>query len=393
MQTQNLLLALLLLTACSSQEAGQNVTLALVNGRLFDGTGAPVVENAVVLIAGDRIAACGSGAEIEIPEGVRRIDAGSGLIMPGVIDCHVHVLRSFTESELILLGWLKSGVTTVVDLGATPDQIQKGRDRIPALTGKIPRLFWSGPILTAPTGYPATRPEAGFAALAHFITDSTEISALVARLRDSLDAAVVKIALERGFHEDLADTGWPVPGPDLLAQVVRETRTSGGRIFVHVTQPQELLSASRSGAGVAAHTPLTDVPDSVLQEVARRGTVLLSTANIWDTGTKARVVANLARFHQLGGNIALGTDYPFQPGGRIPLRELQLLQAAGLSGSELLKAATYHGARALGKEHELGSIEPGKLADLIVVAGDPLSDIMALANVRLVILGGHVVEF
>ena len=99
----------------------------------------------------------------------------------------------------------------------------------------------------------------------------------------------------------------------------------------------------------------------------------------------------MGHFKEVGGVIALGNDYG-NPGAQhgMPIQEMELLLAAGLTPMEVIEAATRHAARVSGHGDELGALEPGKLADLIVIDGDPLADIRAMERVTLVIKGGHI---
>ncbi|HZW03673.1 MAG TPA: amidohydrolase family protein, partial [Anaerolineaceae bacterium] len=105
------------------------------------------------------------------------------------------------------------------------------------------------------------------------------------------------------------------------------------------------------------------------------------------------LLAAVRHFHQAGGAVALGNDYgtPGVPAG-LPAGEMELLAQAGLSPMQILQAGTRQAAAACGQAGALGTIEPGKLADLIVVAGDPLADRGALAELTLVVLGGVIVR-
>lgn len=120
--------------------------------------------------------------------------------------------------------------------------------------------------------------------------------------------------------------------------------------------------------------------------------IFVSTANIWeDPKLTGPVQKNLARYVRLGGRIAMGTDVPFQRGSEMPVGEMRLLVEGGLTPRDVLLASTRDGAEALGKENELGTLAPGKLADVIVVKGDPLADIEALGTVTVVVRDGEVI--
>jgi imidazolonepropionase-like amidohydrolase len=367
--------------------------LAIHNGRLWDGSGGPVVADGVVVVRGNRIEAAGPASKVKIPEGARKIDAGGGFIMPGVIDNHVHLNVLLEKEPDPLTRWLRAGVTTVVDTGTAKGTVARLRERVAAASKTAPRLFVAGPIFTAPDGYPAPRREPGMVEIAEGVTTPEEAEAKVDRLLGEEKADLVKVAIETGFFSDYdAKDGWPVPSPPVLAALQRAAHRHGRTIRAHVTQPGELAAALDAGFDGTAHTPIVDVPEELLARAAKARMIFVSTANIWeDPPLTTAVQKNLARYVRLGGRVALGTDVPFQPGSEMPLGEMRLLVAGGLTPRDVLLAATRHGAEALGQGEELGTLAPGKLADLIVVPGDPLARIDDLGTVRVVVRDGEVI--
>ena len=369
-------------------EAGH---LAVVNGRIFDGTGAPVIEDGIVLVRDLRIVAVGAATDIEIPIPAKRIDAQGGLVMPGVIDNHVHISRPLMRGDDILTPWVEAGVTTLVDIGTSRRLPTALRALAPKVAEHSPRLFLAGPIVTAPDGYPATRSEPGVEMVALGVRGTRGAREAVADLLDNHKVDLIKIAIETGFENDYKDAGWPILSLEEIRVIADATHERGKLVRAHVTQPGELRAAIESGVDVAAHTPIVEIPDDLLTEAARLEVIFVSTANIWGPQSKAYVVSNLLRFHRLGGRVALGTDYPYQAGSEMPVAEMQLLVDAGFTPAEVLVAATRNGAFALGMQDDFGTLEPGKLADIIVVDGDPLTEIADMANVRVVILDGELI--
>lgn len=367
--------------------------LGIHNGRLWDGSGGPVVEDGVVIVRGNRIAAAGPASEVKIPEGSRRIDAKGGFIMPGVIDNHVHLRLLFEKEADPLTRWLRAGVTTLVDTGTPKGTVARLREQVAAVSKTPPRLFVAGPIFTAPNGYPAPRREPGVVEVAEGVATPEEAEAKVDRLLGEEKADLVKVAIESGFFSDYdARDGWPVPSPPVLAALGRAAHRHGRTVRAHVTQPGELAAALDAGFDGTAHTPIVDLPEELLARAAKARMIFVSTANIWgDPPLTTAVQKNLARYVRLGGRVALGTDVPFQTGSEMPLGEMRLLVAGGLTPRDVLLAATRHGAEALGQGDELGTLAAGKLADLIVVEGDPLVRIEDLGKVRVVVRDGAVI--
>jgi imidazolonepropionase-like amidohydrolase len=138
--------------------------------------------------------------------------------------------------------------------------------------------------------------------------------------------------------------------------------------------------------------------EAVIAQAVEQGVMWIPTLELWDVigyDTLATALENTRRFLAAGGQVALGTDYGGYPGTfdlGLPLTELLHLQEAGLSPLQVITAATRNGAIACGLADELGTIEPGKLADLLVVEGDPGQDLSALKNVRLVMHNGVIIR-
>jgi peptidyl-prolyl cis-trans isomerase A (cyclophilin A) len=369
-------------------------TLAVVNGRIVDGTGGPAVERGVVVIEGNRIAGVGPADEVEIPRGAGRIDAAGGTIMPGVIDSHVHLFPTltnrFARGEDIVTPWIEAGVTTLVDTGSIRHTTRASRALVAELPHP-PRLFLAGPILTVPGGYPTTRREADAAMIAWEVTGPEDAALKVARLIELDGVDLIKVAIETGFQTDYRDAGWPVLSPEELKAIAGAAHARAIRVRAHVSNPGELEAALDAGLDAVAHTPIHPVPDALLKRAADAGMVFTSTANIWGATRGAIVAPTLRRFHDMGGIVALGTDHPYQRGSEMPVNEMKLLATAGFTPAELLVMTTRNGARALGLEADLGTLEAGKLADLIVVAGRPDENLEALHDVRLVVRDGEVV--
>jgi len=202
---------------------------------------------------------------------------------------------------------------------------------------------------------------------------------------------LIKVAIEAGFGVDYNEPGWPVLDAETLAAIADETHEHGKLVRAHVTETNELVAAIDAGFDVAAHTPIEPLLGGVLQQALAIDMIFVSTANIWGPEGSQNAAENAARYTELGGRVALGTDYPFQAGSEMPVKEMQLLVDAGMTPAEVLVAATKHGAEALGMGEELGTLAPGKLADVIVVDGDPLADIAAMADVRVVVRDGEVI--
>jgi imidazolonepropionase-like amidohydrolase len=148
---------------------------------------------------------------------------------------------------------------------------------------------------------------------------------------------------------------------------------------------------------VIAHMVVDNPSDALLARGIAQGVTWLTTLEVWkyvSPASGAAAVVNLGRVARAGGTIALGTDYGSYAGMQLgtPLDELDLMLQAGMTPAEIVVAATRNAARAANRGADLGTVEPGKLADLLVVDGEPLADVRALAGVRLVMRGGAVIR-
>jgi imidazolonepropionase-like amidohydrolase len=168
-----------------------------------------------------------------------------------------------------------------------------------------------------------------------------------------------------------------------------------------------LRRAVLNGIDNAAHSPRDRMPDDVIKMMVERGVSMSPTISVyealahhkgndaaWHKWTQPLMYDNLRRFVAAGGALALGDDYggvPGMPAG-MPMAELLHWQAAGLSPQQIIEASTRGSALAIGLEAELGTVEVGKVADLLVVQGDPIADLGALGRPLVVVHDGRIVE-
>jgi imidazolonepropionase-like amidohydrolase len=353
---------------------------------LIDGTGAEPVEDGAVVIEEGTIIAVGPEAQIALPSNARVIDAHGGTIMPGVIDPHTHFTHLLLESQDVLSPWLQTGVTTVQDLGTRWYLVAYFRSAVASLE-QPPRVQFAGPIITAVGGYPNNDwSDYGVATV-------EEARAFVAQIIDEQDVEVIKIAIERGYGIDYEEEGLPVLTPAQVAAITDEAHKHGRIVIAHVTDAAELEIAVENGVDVLAHAPISPVSDQVLRAAIAKDVPMITTVGAWADIEDRPYYAlqNAVRYWELGGRIVIGSDYPFAPPS-MPLDEFRLLSRAGVPNMSLIVAATNNAAGALGRADDLGTLEVGKVADVIVVAGDPIADIEAMAHVESVVLEGRVVK-
>lgn len=382
----NLAAAAALLTGCrADQPSGE--TLALVNGQLIDGTGAEAVPDGVVLVQGDRILAAGARASVAVPADARLIDAQGGTILPGFINAHVHA----AYDEATLKAWARGGVTTVRDLGMSGPYdpgVFDTRDALRATPG-CARLIAAGPFVNVEGGYPIVY----WGGDAVTIGSPEEARQAVNQLIDD-GADVIKTAFESG--RTFGQSGWPLLSPETAAALVEAAHAGGRPVTAHVTSSDDLLPALDAGVDEIAHMVVDPLPDEVTTRMVGAGTRWVPTLELWHSRVSpveyGRIsIDNLADFVDAGGVVALGTDYAGAPVDfdlGMPIHEAMWMQEAAMTPAQIIVAATRNGARACNIESDLGTLEAGKLADVLVVDGDPLQDLQALTQVRLVLREG-----
>jgi imidazolonepropionase-like amidohydrolase len=356
----------------------------LLGGRLIDGTGTPPLADAAVVVRGNRIIAVGRAGEVEVPLSATVIDVRGATILPGVFNAHVH--SGYRESRLE--AWAHEGVTTVRCLSGPRDYALVDQlDRSPRLA----RVVAAGPFVTVPGGYPIV-PWGVTNAVT--VTSPEEARAAVNQLIDE-GADLIKISLESG-----ADFGQSIPRLSLqeATAVVEAAHARGVPVSAHVTTSPDLPRALDAGVDDIAHMVVDTPSTELIARVVREDVVWVPTLELWHYvgyNHQPRAIANLSRFVAAGGTVALGTDFngydaPFQLG--MPILEMELMQQAGMSPMQIIVAATRSAALVSNRLDDLGTVEVGKIADLVVVRGDPLQDIHAMADVRLVLRSGVVIR-
>jgi imidazolonepropionase-like amidohydrolase len=386
--------------------------LAIVNARLFDGTGDAAVEDATVLVQHGRIAAVRIGDPGDIPDGTPVIDAGGKTLLPGLIDNHYHYWAAQGGGAL-----LARGVTSIRDPGVAVSESMNYKDAINLGLLAGPTIYTAGPLIDGEYGY---HPMVDVA-----LRTPDAAAPLVRALKaQGVDALKVYFMLE----------------PDVLRAVVREAKTQGLPVTGHIgvrtswgeamdagidgfnhlrvwkdflspeVQPQGLdqsLDASRNPtARMQADWREIDPDGPEVSALIRR---MVETNTALDPTLRIQRIDDAAR-SQFSLELFAAAEQSYQRMGRFVRKaqeagvlllagtdnvnlfdELEAYAEFGIPNAAILKAATVNGARWLGKEDEFGTIEPGKRAHLMLVDGDPLEDIKEIRNVVLVVKDGVVV--
>jgi imidazolonepropionase-like amidohydrolase len=405
---------------------------AIEHVTLIDGTGHAPQPDMTVTVDGDRIVAVSPSAVTPSPKG-KRIDARGKYLMPGLMDVHIHLhggvdqktdtVESRTQA---LAGFLYSGVTTVYDAGNQTDIILPLRAAERA--GKIasPRIFATGNLIT----YPGSHGTGMAVNIQDFEKDKDKLDKHIAEQQPD----VVKLTLEEeGWGARPMITLMPEP---LLRDIIRYYNLHGIRTTIHVSSELRAEEAIFAGTDSLAHPVIQGpVSDSFVKLMGAKKVPFASTLTIGENysrlaehpefldqplyaatfspsdrqtlKTKVRAeyqarmwtawmklmtpVAeeNIRKVWAAGGVVALGTD---QSSGPASQRELELLVQAGLKPFDVLTIATHNGAVLLGKADTLGSVEPGKFADLLLLNADPTADIENVKKIAFVMKGGQIVD-
>ncbi len=428
--------AALVLIVCSCPAAAQVPTLVVRDGRLFDPATGKVGAPADLWIEGERVLGT-KPAGTAVPEGASVVEADGCVLLPGMFDLHVHVwvpggsMGRFVPAmpEDSLRSQIYCGVTHVVDLHSDPASLTELRERSRA-EPDMARLYIAGAAFTAPGGHGTQ-----FGIEANVVTKVEEVGPRFDQLL-AFRPDVIKAIVEHGDWGGLS----PLPALDevVLAEIGRRASEAKIPLFCHVFSLAEAKLAVRSGARALAHGVfLGEVDAELARSMAERDVAYVPTLAVVDGafrvqsgtqlysselargaldpevfeavsvagstgmidanlvgGGEPQHLANLKALHERGIRIGAGTDAgnPLTPHGPALLRELELYVDAGLTPAQALTAATLDSARILGVEQRFGSLEPGKIADVVVVRGDPSASIADLWNVVGVIKGGKPVD-
>lgn len=371
--------------------------LVLLNVTLIDGTGAAAQPASAVGIRDGRIAAIGAAATFAYSADSPVRDVNGATLLPGFVNAHVHV-NGLSDDQL--REWARAGVTTLRDL-ASPSELIARRDQLAASGDpSLPRLLVSGPLVSVPGGHP-------FAVTTPILRVNAVAVSGVAEAQATTEILVasgidqIKIAVS-----GRTDVSWPELSDDEIRAITTTARAYGVRVSAHVDRSSGLRRATRNGIHDAAHSPRDRIPDDLIAEMIERNVALVPTIAVYEALADSRGQAvqwrritqpimydNLVRFAAAGGLLALGDDYGGVPGMPLgmPMAEIKHWLKAGLSPLEIITAATRNSAIVAGLGDELGTVEVGKRADLLLIDGDPLTDIYALKRPLLVLRDGVII--
>lgn len=401
--------------------------VALVGGTLIDGTGGAPVRDAAVVVADGKIVAAGPRAATVIPAGASTIDVAGKTIVPGLWDMHAHVQQAEQGAA-----YLAAGVTTVRDLGNILEFVTGMRDAIDTGAGLGPRILVSGIVDGEGPSALGTVRIRSKADIGPVLDRLKAAGCLEVKLYSSVAPELVRPIAEAAHRRGLRVVGHVPDGMDVRAAIAAgyDSVSHVTFLFAPLFAPGEMAKLSREAmmrriieADLTA-PPMAEVVrafaskkvalDDTLalyellnhteQESARRepglGKVPRELRGVFSGVRPEEAQLRAALFkkylelvgvlHRAGVRVVAGTDISV-PGHSLH-RELELYVEAGFTPMAAIQAATVVPARVMGLEKEVGTLEKGKRADLVVVAGDPLADIRDIRKVALVVARGEVLD-
>jgi len=426
MKHSRLLIALIFLL-CSlnllwAQAAPAPKTVVIRAGRLLDVRTGKTLANQVIIIQDDKIASVGSGTQI--PAGAQVIDLSSATVLPGLIDAHTHITMTtnFGYSRLgisipreALNGarnarvTLDAGFTTIRNVGASGFTDVALRDAINAGDVPGPRMLVSGPALSITGGHcDDNLLPFEWHAQSDGVADGVEGVQHKTREIIKYGADLIKICATGGVlsHGDNPQASQYTL--DEMKAIVADAHRLGRKVAAHAHGAQGIRWASEAGVDSIEHGSYID--DAAIAEMKKNGTYLVPTlyladwflANAERIGTppeligKAREVMpaarkNVARAFAAGVKVGFGTDAAVYPHG-LNAHEFAVMVKLGLTPLQAIQAATINDADLLGWSDKVGTLEPGKWADVVAVDGDPLADVTNLERVKFVMKGGEIIK-
>jgi len=409
----------------------------ITGATLINPTPAAPVSNAVIVITGSRITQVGTAASVKPPAGAQVIDAAGKFVIPGLADMHNHLEDGGINQRQNRLGnlgrLLAVGVTTVFDPSVPEDDFAKLKSAATADAAAYPRFFGTGPSITVEgdtLGSQSPKPKT-----------PDEARAVVQKLK-ALGVDAIKVA-----RDDLtwaSTRAMPLMPAEVLQALVDEAHRLQLKVYVHAPQLARAREALRAGVDGLLHGIVDEPIDQdfmallkkngapyvptlgMFEDVADVSAFARRQSPYWDqlglqppaiysayisgfgvqlfqtllnnsVSTKQHLPvlrANLKQVFDAGIPIVMGTDTGFFGvllGVATPL-EMELTVEAGLKPADVIRAATINAARMIGRENEQGTIEAGKVADVLILDANPLDNIGAVRRIYRVVKGGVVYD-
>jgi imidazolonepropionase-like amidohydrolase len=396
--------------------------IAIRAGRLIDVRTGNVRTGAVIVIEDGKIASIGN----DVPAGIAVIDLSNRTVLPGFIDCHVHLLQNWEDQSAVAVLrqssaeatlravryidiFLKKGFTTLRDAGEDDAGYGQFALRDAVRTGAIqgPRIVSAGMFISITGGHgdkDFLAPEFALKRRPN-IADTVDEVAVAVRRDLRYGADWIKLMGTGGVADVLSDYNSQELSEEQMAKAVEIAHRAHRRVMVHAEGTAGIKAAARAGVDSIEHGTMLD--EEGAQLIEKKGIWLVPTLATFQHGVeegtangidpimfeKGKAIMKsqqpafaLALKHHL--KIAYGDDD--EPG--YASKEFSALVRGGMKPIEALRAATVNGAELLGLSDQIGTLEPGKAADIVALEGDPLADIAAVEHVTFVMKGGIVVK-
>jgi imidazolonepropionase-like amidohydrolase len=441
---RNFFIAALLLATLNATAVSQNPTpigirpqspegkgvVVLKGARLIDGTGAPAVNNAIIIVTDNKITAVGDTLSVRIPTGARVIDLGNVTLLPGFIDAHTHligrvlgdpegdsaVVRDYDAFGAILgvlhaRDTLLAGFTSVRNVGAQgnfDDMALRKAIKEGWIVG--PRMESAGHAIGITGGHcdeNGFRPGVAQQDPINGVADGPEEIRKAVRMQIKYGADVIKTCATGGVLSEGDAVGATQYSFEELKALVDEAKKLDRKVAAHAHGTEGIKIATRAGVSSIEHGSFLDEEGATL--MGQRGTFLvptLSAAEAVERAAKSGVLKGLRAEKALaaaaaarhatkialanGVQIALGTDAGVIPHGTNAREFFLMVDWGGMTNMQSIQAGTLNGAKLLGWDKNLGSLTNGKWADIVAVSGDPLKDIHAMEKVTFVMKNGVV---
>jgi len=407
---------------CWAQAPAAGKTVVVHAGRLLDVKSGQTLTNQTIIIQNGKIASVGGKAEL--PAGATVIDLPTATVLPGLIDAHTHVTfnPNFGYSTLgisvpreALIGaknarlTLEAGFTTIRNVGARGYADVALRDAINAGDVPGPRMLVSGPALSITGGHCDNNLlPYDYHATSDGAADGIEAVQHKTREIIKYGADVIKVCATGGVLSKGDNPQHSQYTLEEMRAIVADAHRLGRKVAAHAHGAQGILWASMAGVDSIEHGSYID--DAAIAEMKKNGTYLVPTLYLMDwffenaekIGTPPDLIAkgrevmpaarkNVARAFAAGVKVGFGTDAAVYPHG-MNAHEFAVYVKLGMTPLQAIQTATINDADLLGWSDKIGTIEPGKFADIIAVDGDPLADVTTLERVKFVMKGGEVVK-
>jgi imidazolonepropionase-like amidohydrolase len=419
--TKPLLAIVVLLTVSVTVLAQRTLVRA---GKVLDVKTGKIATGQVVVIEADKIVSVGPASSVKATASDRTIDLPNATVLPGLIDAHTHLTfnpqfgydsLAISVPREALIGarnarvTLEAGITTVRNVGASGYADVALRDAINAGDVPGPRMLVSGPALSITGGHcDNDLLPYEYHATSEGVADGVE--QVQHRVREVIKygADLIKVCATGGVLSKGDDPNASQYTLEEMKAIVADAHRLGRKVAAHAHGAQGVIWASEAGVDSVEHGHLMN--DAAIATLKKNATYLVPTlylvdwqrehaaeANLPDFAKKKMDMisqvgkANVKKAFEAGVKIGMGTDAAVYPHG-LNAHELAVYVSLGMSPLQAIQTATINDADLLGWSNKVGTIEPGKWADIIAVDGDPLQDVTTLQHVKFVMKGGEVVK-